>query len=90
MTFSYEFWLITSIITVLFIIAFWFFRNWATHIDTKFDKLIKEVRELNKADVRKEEKIQQIIDHNSEQDKRINDHSERIRNIEIKTYKKDE
>ena len=83
MTYSMIFYIITAIITASAAVIWWTFRSWANRIDAKFDMLIKSIQDLGVKDAKQDEQLGQIREHQRTHDTRLNDHSERIRNIEI-------
>lgn len=81
---SFILYIITGIITVSAAVIWWTFRSWANRIDAKFDMLIKSIQSLGVKDAKQDEQLSQIREHQITQNDRLNDHTNRIRHIEIK------
>lgn len=84
---EFEIWIYRGLIGFVIMVLWYFIRRWSVKIDQKFDKIIDAV---NKVGLRNEEQNGQIEILNRVQathEKRLNDHSERLRNIEINQKK---
>lgn len=82
-----QLWILSGLTAVFFLILWWSVRRWMTQIDAKFDKLIEGVQQLGVKDARQEEQIIHLKRHNENQDRRLNDHAHRIRELEKYSYK---
>ena len=77
-------WVLTGVVTALATLLLVVFKMSLQRIIARLDKLIDEVRELTKNTGVHRKEIDQLIERNQQQDERLNGHSQRIRNLEIK------
>ncbi len=75
-----QIWVLTGVVSLLFAILLILFKIALERID----RLIHEVHQLTSIVSSQKSDIARVLDKNNEQDRRLNDHSERIRILEIK------
>lgn len=80
---EFELWLYRGLIAVLILIVAWAARMFASKVFDKFDKLIVAVQSLTGQLITHEGQIKQICDRQTDHSARLNDHSKRIRGIEL-------
>lgn len=73
----FEIWIYRAIIAGAIAIIWWVVKRWVGQISGKFDELIKAVKEMAEVNIKQELRIGTL-------EERANDHSNRIRNLEIK------
>ncbi len=80
-------WITLGVITGGAAILFWALKGWVSGINLRFDNLIKEMRDLGKSIVAHDGRIQLLHERQDTHENRINNHSERLREIELKQAK---
>ncbi len=75
-----QIWVLTGMVSLLFAILMILFKIGLQ----RMDKLIHEVHKLTNTVSSQKSNIARVLDKNNVQDKRLNEHSTRIRNLEIK------
>lgn len=81
-------WILFGVTGLLLTIVWFSLRRWVVRIDKKFDELIRAVNDLIISNEKQNVEILNITKRVDCHDKRLNDHSKRIRNIEINIIKK--
>lgn len=76
---EFEIWIYRALATILVVAAGWYMKK----LIFKIDELIETIQELAKNDVKQAQQIDNIHDRLRVQDNRLNDHSKRIRIIEV-------
>lgn len=80
---DFELWVYRALVSVLVIVIGWYMQK----LVVKIDELICTIQELAKNDVKQAADIDHINDRLRVTDGRLNDHSQRIRTIEINNKK---
>ena len=80
-----QIWVLSGLVTLLLIVVWFSVRNWVKRIDVKFDALIKAVQSQTVANVKQAGEINGLTKRIDVGETRLDDHSKRIRKIEIKT-----
>ena len=83
-----QIWVLTGVVTTLSAILMIVLKVSLQRLISRLDKLIDEVRGLTETVSTHKSEIENLITKNNEQDKRLNVHSERIRDLEINRSKK--
>lgn len=84
---GFEIWMYRGIIAVLLMISWYFIRVWAKRIEEKFDTVIKTLQDMGLKNKEQTMLIQNLMDNKKSVGNRLNDHSKRIRNLELDTAK---
>jgi len=77
-------WILTGLVGSLLILGWWSARNWITTISEKIDQLITAVQKQSESNIKQAVEINNLTKRVDTADNRLNDHSKRIKNIEIK------
>jgi hypothetical protein len=80
---DFEIWIYRALVSILVIVIGWYLQK----LVLKIDELICTIQELAKNDVKQAAQIDNINDRLRVTDGRLNDHSQRIRTIEINNKK---
>lgn len=80
-------WLTLAVIGGGAVIIWWSFRTWVRGINTRFDLLISEIKDLSKSLVAQDGRLKSQEDRAKIHEKRLNDHAKRLRDIELKQAK---
>ncbi|MDP2723199.1 MAG: hypothetical protein Q8O72_10610 [Bacteroidales bacterium] len=84
---EFQNWLLSGIILLLLTFGWWSARNWIQTITAKIDQLITAVQDQTMANIRQAGEISNLTKRVDTTDKRLEDHSNRIKHLEIKTGK---
>ena len=82
---EFEIWLYRSLIAILVLLVGWYMQK----LIAKIDELITTIQELAKNDVKQAQQIENIHDRLRVNDVRLDDHSQRIRKLEVVNKKVD-
>ncbi len=82
-----QIWMLTGVVSALSTVLMIVFKTSLTRLVNWLDKLIDQVRELTETVGVHKNAIDSLSTKNNEQDKRLNGHSERIRELEINQNK---
>ena len=74
--------ILSSVITVLFIVTWFSIRRWVKHTDFKIDKLIEKIGTLAEAMTSHKERLASMSRRIGVNEKRLSDHARRIRKVE--------
>lgn len=75
-------WLIAGIITAAAVVIWWGVKWSINRVTTRFDTLIAEVQKLGKSFAYQQGLIRAVKDEQRRMHKRLNNHSDRLRDIE--------
>jgi len=81
---GFELWFYRGALAVFFAILYFLFQKWIGRIDKRFDELIEAVNDISKSLVRQSVEIGNLTKRVDSNDKRLYDHSRRLRNMENK------
>ncbi len=81
-------WILGAVISALFTITWFSIRNWITSTNHKLDELINKMGELTEVLAGHNERLKSIDLRFKEHGNRLNDHSHRIRKLEIESKAK--
>jgi membrane protein implicated in regulation of membrane protease activity len=84
---EFEIWVYRGLITALIIVLYYLFQRWIRRIDQRFDELIKAVQKQNEQAIRQSGEILNLTKRVDTCCKRLDDHSKRIRMIEMNQVK---
>ena len=84
---EFEMWVYRGLIGLLIAVIGWVIKNFTTKVTRKLDELIDAMNSLSGKYIAQEGQIKQVVDVQSDHAKRLNDHSERLRQVEIKQAK---
>ena len=87
---EFEIWIYRIMLSVLGVILWYVLRQWYKKVDTKFDRLIRVVEKIGINNERQNGDIRILSMRQQEHQTRLNNHSERIRKVELKTKQQDE
>ena len=82
-----QIWVLTGVVSALSTVLMMVFKNSLTRLINRLDKLIDQVKELTETVGVHKNVIDSLSVKNYEQDKRLNSHSDRIRELEINIHK---
>jgi len=77
-------WILTALAGFLMMAGWWSVRTWIQKIDKKFDQLIEAVQKQSEANIKQSGEINSLSKRVDTSETRLNDHSNRIKNLEIK------
>ncbi len=77
-------WITLAVITGGAGVLFWLLKIWVKGINIRFDSLIKEMQTLGKSLIAQDGRIQLMHERQDTHERRINNHSERLRAVELK------
>lgn len=80
-------WILSGLMALMLMIGWWSVRSWIQTITNKIDHLITSVQNLTMSNVRQAGDINNLSKRVDTADNRLNDHSNRIKHLEIKTGK---
>ncbi|MBL4828465.1 MAG: hypothetical protein JKY55_01010 [Aliivibrio sp.] len=80
-------WLTLAVIGGGAVVIWWSFRTWARGMNTRFDLLISEIKELSRSLVAQDGRLNSQEGRAETHEKRLNDHAKRLRDIELKQAK---
>lgn len=81
---EFEIWVYRGIIALLLIVIWWGLTNFSKKIDDNFKSLIGAVKEQSESLIRQEAEVSDLGKRVETNEKQLNDHSTRIRQIENK------
>lgn len=88
---QFAYWLITGIITALLGVVWYAFTQWRksindgiSQVNEKLDELIKTIKDLGEVSIENREQISNLTKITDTHEQRLNDHSKRIRDVELK------
>ncbi len=84
---EFEIWVYRGLVGVFLAVLYFLFQKWVKRIDSKFDTLIEAVQEQSKEAVRQSGEISNLTKRVDSNDKRLYDHSKRLRTIETNQAK---
>lgn len=85
MTTEVQNWILTGAVAFLLMVNWWSVRNWMGAVTKKIDQLIEAVHKLSESNIRHAGEINSLSRRVDTADRRLNDHSNRIKHLEIKT-----
>lgn len=79
-------WILTSVLAIVVVVMGFLLKMWFRQIITRLDELVEEMKGISQVAAVQEQQIKNINDQIGESRQRLNNHSERIRNLEIKNH----
>ncbi|MFK5855382.1 MAG: hypothetical protein QM503_04560 [Bacteroidota bacterium] len=77
-------WILTGLVGFMLMAGWWSARSWIQTVTNKIDQLIMAVQKQSESNVRQSSEINNISKRIDTSEVRLNDHSKRLNNIEIK------
>jgi hypothetical protein len=77
-------WILTGIVAFMLMVGWWSARTWIMTIIRELKELTRAVHELSKANIKQTAEIDNLTKRVDTSNDRLNDHSIRIKNLEIK------
>jgi hypothetical protein len=77
-------WILTAVVGALGMILWWSIRLWVKSITEKIAEMMAELKIVGKQNIGFEKDISRLDRSHDSHDKRMQDYSERIRNLELK------
>lgn len=82
------FWVITGLGGLMVAVIGYGLKNWKTVIEGKIDEALHELKTISSATISQQGRIDAQDDRIRNNENRLNDHSKRLRNLEISSAKK--